>query len=560
MRDYHPVVQRVLLNRSIQRPDQIDYSLKGLISPQTLYGIDKAVARLVTALRAQQTIQIVGDYDVDGATSTTLAILALEQMGAHSVSYCVPNRFEYGYGLSLKLTKEMVKSPVDLVITVDNGISSIEGVAFLKRHGIDVIVTDHHLPGEELPAAVAIVNPNQPACSFPSKMLAGVGVVFYLMLALRARLQAEDWFVDNKIAVPPLVELLDLVALGTVADLVPLDENNRILVAQGIARMRSGFTRPGIKAIMQVANRSLATLVANDLGFSVGPRLNAAGRLADISTGIECLLAKSDSEARVLANALDEINQQRKEVELGMQNEAFKVIDSLDLADKQECQHAIALFDESWHEGVVGLVASRVKDKTGLPAAIFAPGSDGMIKGSCRSITQVHIRDVLATINAQHPGLIVKFGGHAMAAGLSLLAEDFSRFERVFDDQIQQIMQNKSPENQIWTDGDLQSDDLNLALAESLKTISPWGQGFPAPVFDGIFKVLSARVVGETHLKLCLQAQDENTVVDGIAFRYIDTPNKPIDFKSINVVYTLDVNEFRGNKNVQLIIQHLEAA
>ncbi|MFT5258587.1 MAG: single-stranded-DNA-specific exonuclease [Saprospiraceae bacterium] len=556
---YHPVVKRVLINRSISQPEQITYVLNGLSPPAKLFGLDAAVNRIAMALEQEQAIQIVGDYDVDGATSTTLAMEGLTQMGCKNVSYCVPNRFDYGYGLSLKLAQEMLKNPPNLVITVDNGISSIEGVALLKQHNIDVVVTDHHLPGEALPDAVAIVNPNQAACNFPSKMLAGVGVIFYLMLALRAYLQKSNWFEQKSITVPPLVDLLDLVALGTVADLVPLDENNRILVAQGVARMRSGKTRPGIKALMQVAKRDLSNLVANDLGYSVGPRLNAAGRLADIATGIECLLAKSEQAARQLADALDEINQQRKSVELEMQSQAFSVLDALNLSESEANQSAVALFDDSWHEGVVGLVASRVKDKTGLPAAIFAPGADGMIKGSCRSIKQVHIRDVLATINAQQPGLIVKFGGHAMAAGLSLKQLDFDSFQQAFYQEIERVMKGLPRENQIWTDGALTGNELSMELAEALRTLSPWGQAFPAPQFDGIFKVLSARVVGETHLKLCLQPEGMHNSIDGIAFRYIDEPGKKIDFDLIHAVYTLDVNEFRGNKSVQLIIQYLEA-
>lgn len=555
----HPVVRRVLANRNIVKHAQIDSSLAGMLKPNLL-GVEVAATRLATAIETGESIQIVGDYDVDGATSTVLAIEVLRQMGARAVSYCVPNRFEYGYGLSLKLAQDIIDAPPDLIITVDNGIASVEGVALLKQQGVDVIVTDHHLPGEQLPEAVAIVNPNQKGCIFPSKMLAGVGVVFYLMMVLRAKLQADKWFDRKKLAVPALVDQLDLVALGTVADLVSLDENNRILVAQGVARMRAGRTRPGIAALFNVAKRSLASLVANDLGFVAGPRLNAAGRLADISTGIECLLAKDEQSAMQFAGELDAINQQRKEIESSMQRQAFACVDAMQLTQQQNHQFAAALYQQDWHEGVIGLVASRVKDKINMPVAVFAQGADGLLKGSCRSIKEVHIRDVLATINARNPQLIVKFGGHAMAAGLSIERDNFDLFSQAFCQEIKRIREQLPADNQIWTDGSLQAEDIELQLAESLRTIAPWGQGFPAPTFDGRFNVLSSRIVGDSHLKLCLQAQSGGASIDAIAFRYLDAPDKPTQFDAIDAVYSLDVNEFRGTKSVQLIIQYLEAA
>ncbi len=559
LRTLHPVVRRVLANRKIDKQAQIDFSLAGLLEPNML-GITVAAKRLVTAIKTGESIQIVGDYDVDGATSTVLAIQALRQMGATSVSYCVPNRFEYGYGLSMKLAQEIIDTPPDLIITVDNGIASVEGIRLLKQRGVDVIVTDHHLPGEELPEAVAIVNPNQKGCQFESKMLAGVGVIFYLMMALRSALQADNWFEQQQIAVPPLVDHLDLVALGTVADLVPLDENNRILVAQGVARMRSGKTRPGIAALFKVAKRDIKALVANDLGFVAGPRLNAAGRLADISTGIECLLCNDQSSAMQLASELDCINQERKQIEQSMQQQAFAVVDAMNLDQSNEQQFATTLYQAHWHEGVVGLVASRVKDKLNMPVAVFAQGEDGLLKGSCRSIKGLHIRDVLATIHAQHPQLIIKFGGHAMAAGLSIAQTDYEQFDQAFCLEVKRQREQLPLSNQIWTDGGLQAYELDLQLAETLKTLVPWGQGFPAPTFDDRFNVLSSRVVGDTHLKLCLQAQSGGNSVDAIAFRYLDAPDKPTQFDAIDAVYSLDVNEFRGTKSIQLIIQHLEAA
>ncbi len=562
LQDYHPVVQRVLRNRRIEEPAQISHSLSDLISPDKLYGMTAATARLVAALQQQQRILIVGDYDVDGATSTVLAIEALQQMGSASVGYCVPNRFEYGYGLSLKLAQDIVQSAPDLVITVDNGIASIDGIALLKQHGVDTIVTDHHLAGDMLPEAVAIINPNQPACDFPSKMLAGVGVVFYLMLALRAHLQSQDWFEQQGLAPPPLVDMLDLVALGTAADLVPLDHNNRILVAQGVARMRSDRTRAGVRALMAIAKRPLASLVANDLGFVLGPRLNAAGRLADISTGIECLLASDPHAASELAKELDAINQERKSIEQGMQQEAFATVDAMDWPAKLT-QYGVALFNDQWHEGVVGLVASRVKDKLHLPTAVFAPGEDGHLKGSCRSTKQVHIRDVLATLNAQHPGLIIKFGGHAMAAGLSIEADKFAVFEQAFNDEVKRLTEHLPNDNAVLSDGPLQETELSLDLAQQLRTLAPWGQAFPAPVFDGTFEVLNARLVGKVHLKLTLQVPSAGKTgggrsIDAIAFRYLDSPDKPTNPKTIKAVYSLDVNEFRGVQSVQLIIQHIE--
>lgn len=556
----HPIFKKVLLSRNIQSAHEIDHSLKHLLAPTGLKGIDAATDRIIKAIEQQQHILIVGDYDADGATSTALAIKGLQAMGAHHVNYSVPNRFSYGYGLSLKLAQEISLNPPDLVITVDNGISSIEGVDHLKQHSIDVLITDHHLAGEQIPDAVAIVNPNQPGCQFESKMLAGVGVMFYLILSVNKSLQSSGFYTKNCLK-PDILALLDLVALGTVADVVPLDRNNRILVAQGVARMRAGKMRPGISALMQVAKRDVNTLLAQDLGFVVGPRLNAAGRLDDISSGIECLLSDDVAHAQQLANELNEINLTRKDIEQSMQTQAISAVNALKFDGSPT--HGVVLYDESWHEGVVGLVASRIKDKIGVPVLAFAKGEGGGLKGSARSIKQVHIRDVLANINVQNPTLIERFGGHAMAAGLSITVENLDDFKLAFETHTAEILAASPPSNTILTDGELQNSQLNKAFASSIKTLIPWGQTCPEPQFEGEFKVLNSRFVGQIHLKLVLAQNGSNNPIDAIIFRYIDSGDSDqkraaLELSKIRTVYSLDVNHFRGQSNLQLIIHYLE--
>lgn len=560
----HPVIARVLANRNIDPHSGLQHSLKYLLTPDRFKGIEVAAARIVTAIDQQQSVLIVGDYDADGATSTALAIKGLRAMGLNQVSYTVPNRFSYGYGLSLKLAKDISASAPDLVITVDNGISSIEGIDFLNETGVDVIVTDHHLSGEVLPAAVAIVNPNQPGCEFPDKSIAGVGVMFYVLLAVNKELKKSDHYSRISQA-PDLLALLDLVALGTVADVVALGRNNRILVAQGIARMRTGRVCAGIAAILKVGGREPRSLVAQDLGFVVGPRLNAAGRLEDISSGIECLLASDSLDADRLAQKLDQINGARKKIELSMQTQALKVVKNLHIGEHKQGT-GMVLFDETWHEGVVGLVASRIKEKTGLPVLAFAPDESGeYLKGSARSISQVHIRDVLANIDARHPELINRFGGHAMAAGLSIRPACLDEFRAAFVEEVDKALLAHPPDNTILTDGELSAEELNRPFAEAIKTLLPWGQACPEPEFEGEFMVLSSRFVGEIHLKLVLRLCGAHDPIDAICFRYLDNGDSPdkraaLNLEKIRAVYSLDVNQYRGKKSLQLIIRYLEAA
>ncbi len=560
----HPVIGRVLANRNIDPHSGLQHSLKFLLTPDGFKDIDIAAKRIVMAIDQQQSVLIVGDYDADGATSTALAIKGLRAMGLKHVGYTVPNRFSYGYGLSLKLAKDISVSAPDLIITVDNGISSIEGIAFLNEAGVDVIITDHHLSGEILPAAVAIVNPNQPGCEFPDKSIAGVGVMFYVLLAVNSLLQKSDHY-PQKGQTPDLLNLLDLVALGTVADVVGLGRNNRILVAQGIARMRAGRLCAGIAAILKVGGREPQALVAQDLGFVVGPRLNAAGRLEDISSGIECLLATDPLDADSLAQKLDQINRARKEIEQSMQTQALKIVRNLQIEDGQPGA-GMVLFDETWHEGVVGLVASRIKEKTRLPVLVFAPDDTGeYLKGSARSIPQVHIRDVLANIDARHPGLIDRFGGHAMAAGLSIRPASLDEFRAAFVEEVGKALHKHPPDNTILTDGELSAEELNRPFAETIKTLLPWGQACPEPEFEGEFEVLSSRFVGEIHLKLVLRLSGTHDPVDAIYFRYLDNSDSPekraaLNLEKIRAVYSLDVNQFRGKKSLQLIIRYLEAA
>ena len=553
----HPLLTRIYLGRGITRSDELDLGLGQLLPPDSLLNAGEAAILLADALAAQQKITVVGDFDADGATSTALVVSALRAMGAVEVSYLVPNRFEYGYGLTPEIVALAARDKPDLIITVDNGISSIEGVEAASAAGIKTLVTDHHLAGRTLPAAEVIVNPNQPGCNFASKNLAGVGVIFYIMLALRAQLRHRDWFQARSLAEPNLAQYLDLVALGTVADVVSLDRNNRILVAGGLQRIRAGQARPGIQALLEVAGRSQETLVASDLGFAVGPRLNAAGRLDDMSVGIECLLSEDSHSARPLANQLHQFNQDRRVIEQGMQAEALALLDGLELAEGDEPPVGITLYDPGWHQGVVGILASRIKDRLHRPTIAFADADDGEIKGSARSIPGIHIRDILDAVATRHPGLVSKFGGHAMAAGLSLERDSYEPFAAAFVDEVARHAEDVSLQAVIDSDGELQPEDFSLELASALRFAGPWGQHFPEPVFDGCFNVVQQRLVAEKHLKLVLALPGTGELVDAIAFN-VDLeiwPNPEQD--RVAAVYRLDINEFRGRRSLQLVIEHL---
>lgn len=553
-----PILQRILAARGMTALAGFDRRLPALLPYHSLLNIDKAVQRLEQALRRDERILVVGDFDADGATSTALAISALRAMGAKHIEFLVPNRFEFGYGLTPAIVDLAKKWHPNLIITVDNGISSVEGVETANAAGIDVLVTDHHLPAEVLPNAVAIVNPNQCGDSFPSKSMAGVGVIFYVMLALRRHLTDCAWFQEQGITPPNMAHFLDLVALGTVADVVPLDQNNRILVYQGLMRIRQGLCRQGIKALVEVAGRQCESLREMDLGFSIAPRLNAAGRLDDMSLGIECLLCEDSEKARQWAQELDALNVERRTIENEMKAQALHVLQQLNL-DKtsQKMPAALCLMDESWHQGVIGILAGRLKERYHRPTIIFAKVSENELKGSARSVAGLNIRDVLAAMDKDYPGLILKFGGHAMAAGLSLLPEHFAAFQQAL---LQEV--SKHPlegEGEIWSDGGLLSSEINLETATLLHEAGPWGQQFPEPVFDNRFEILEQRIVGQQHLKLTLAHEQRGEPIDAIAFN-IDLnawPNHRA--RHLHAAYKLDVNEYRGRKKVQLLIVALQA-
>ncbi|WP_426618343.1 single-stranded-DNA-specific exonuclease RecJ [Pseudomonas rustica] len=551
--DIPPLLTRLYAARGVQSEAELDKSLARLIPFQQLKGIDAAVDLLVTALEQRQRILIVGDFDADGATASTVGMLGLRLLGAAHVDYLVPNRFEYGYGLTPEIVEVALTREPHLLVTVDNGISSVEGVAAAKKAGLKVLITDHHLPGEELPQADALVNPNQPGCEFPSKALAGVGVIFYVLMALRARLRSLGWY-ENK-PQPNIGELLDLVALGSVADVVPLDANNRILVHQGLERIRAGRARPGIKAILEVAKRDATRITSTDLGFIVGPRLNAAGRLDDMSLGIECLLTADANVAREMAAQLDGMNQDRKSIEQGMQREALAQLKDLPV---ESMPFGLCLFDPEWHQGVIGILASRMKERYFRPTIAFADAGDGLLKGSGRSVQGFHIRDALSVVAAQHPTLIAKYGGHAMAAGLTLPQENFLLFAEAFDAEVRRQLREEDLTGRMLSDGTLAVEEFHLELARALRHAGPWGQHFPEPLFHGVFQLVEQRVVGERHLKVVLKSECGSVKLDGIAFG-IDRdiwPNPTI--KWVELAYKLDVNEFRGNETVQLMIAHIE--
>jgi len=556
------ILDRIYQHRNITDTAQLDISLSKLLDYRLLKDIDVAVKILIDALTTQRKICIVGDFDADGATSCALSLRGLHALGFKQVTYQVPNRFDYGYGLTPEIVNYIANdsnNKPDLIITVDNGISSINGVSLAKELGMDVIVTDHHLPGSELPCADAIVNPNQPSDEFPSKMLAGVGVMFYLLMALRAELRQQNWFSENNVAEPQLAKWLDIVALGTVADVVPLDQNNRILVSQGLARIRAGKCCPGILALLKVAGKDYQRCVASDIGFSIGPRLNAAGRLDDITIGIECLLTDDINIATGYAQQLEQLNRDRRTIESEMRESAEQHLAKLQTIDTSsgDMPLGICLFDPEWHQGVIGILASRIKERAHRPVIAFAKGNNGEIKGSARSIPGLHIRDVLEAVSAANPSLILKFGGHAMAAGLSLLESDFDKFNSAFNDELNKILDKDLLENIILSDGELDCEQLTLKTAETIRYAMPWGQDFPEPVFDGEFEVVNSRVVGQKHLKLVLRGADSDDVYDAIAFNQSDDHKLQVD-DIISIAYRLDVNEYLGRESLQLMVEYIE--
>jgi len=549
--DVHPVLQQVFAARGVLSPLDAEYRLARLLSPQQLGGLDQAVGLLSEAIRDDWAILIAGDYDCDGATGTAVAVRGLRMLGARRVDYAVPNRFVHGYGLSPALVASLQPTP-QLIVTVDNGVASVAGVAAAQARGIRVIVTDHHLPGEQLPSADAMVNPNLNGDAFPSKALAGVGVMFYLLLALRASLREQGMFPAG--SEPDLSVLLDLVAVGTVADLVPLDFNNRVLVEAGMRRVRSGRAHAGVAALVETSQRSAATLCASDLGYAIGPRLNAAGRLEDMRIGVECLLTDDPVQARRYAELLSSINQERRELQATMVAEAEVMVSRTADIDAV----GVALFEPSWHAGVVGLVASKLKERLHRPVIAFAPASEEMqdeLRGSARSIAGFHIRDALAMIDARHPGLIARFGGHAMAAGLSLRTEDYPRFAEAFDTIAREWLDDDQLQAVQHTDGELPVGAATLELARQLRAAGPWGQAFPEPVFDNVFECASWRVMGERHLRLSLRDPRDGSVHDAVMFNAYEGSPPPAVLRA---AYELVINDWQGRESARLLLRYLE--
>ena len=605
-RSLHPLLQQVYLRRQLASVDDLQLTLDNLPPPDLMKGMDTAAARLHRALEDKEKIVIVADFDADGALSCALALLALQAFGhdRQRLDYIVPDRFRYGYGLSPKIVEDFVSKKLPnrsgLLITVDNGIASIDGVAAAKERGIDTLITDHHLPGRHLPEAAAIVNPNQPGCAFPSKALAGVGVIFYVMLGLRSRLRERGWFKERGLSEPSLAELLDLVALGTVADVVPLDRCNRILVSEGLKRIRAGRCRPGIEALLETARRSRASADTADLGFGIGPRLNAAGRLTDMTVGIECLLTSDTDEARRLAEELNKLNNSRRQIESKMREEALRQVADIHL-DEGDLPPAICLFKEDWHQGVLGIVASRIKERYHRPVIAFARASDGNngsdadeasdegrasggenesgeLKGSARSVTGFHIRDALDAVATRHPGLINKFGGHAMAAGLSLDAANLESFQSAFTAEAARLLDESQLTARVQTDGPVPPAHLNMESATALAEAGPWGQAFPPPLFDGRFQILRQQRLKDRHLKLTLRpiessadaAVDASSAnpsddsprplscsLQAIAFNVPDTACPTPDTPEVHIAYRLEVNQYRGLRSLQLRVEHI---
>lgn len=548
-----PVLRRIYAARGVDDPQAVEYRLARLASPRQLGGLEAATARLVDALDRDQRVLVVGDYDCDGATGCAVAVRGLRLLGLRHVDFVVPHRMRHGYGLSPALVESLPSRP-DLVVTVDNGIASIDGVAAAHARGIDVVITDHHLPGRELPAAQAIVNPNLDGDGFPSKALAGVGVMFYLLMALRARLRGAGRF--DKASQPDLSVLLDLVALGTVADLVPLDDNNRILVAAGLRRIRAGNGSPGLRALIQASGRAAATLTSSDMAFALAPRLNAAGRLEDMTQGIACLLSDDEDEAMALATRLSAINAERRQLQEDMVAEAEQLAAGVGDVDRM----GVALFEPHWHAGVVGLVASKIKDRLYRPVVAFAPAGeegDGLLRGSARSIPGFHVRDALADVAARHPGLVARFGGHAMAAGLSLAPGRFAEFAQAFDAVARERIDPDRLQAVLWSDGELAPGECNLELARLLRHAGPWGQGFEAPLFDNVFECAGVRPMGVGHRRLKLRDPRDGAMLDAVMFQVAEDMEFP---PLLRAGYELAVNEWQGRQSARLILRHVEPA
>ena len=546
--DIPDFLKKIYAARSIRESD-LSLSLSALLRPK-FKQLDAAIVLLESAITSNKRILIIGDFDADGATASALAVKALRLMGAKQVDFLVPNRFKHGYGLSPEIVNEArIDKEPNLIITVDNGISSVEGAALARSFDIDVIITDHHLPPNQLPQANAIINPNMDGCEFPSKNLAGVGVCFYLFSALKTHLEKANYFSQNNISLPDLREVLDLVALGTVADVVKLDRNNRILIKEGIERIRQKKCSKGILAILELTKRPVETLQASDLGFSVAPRINAAGRLSDISQGIRCLLSDDINDARRYAATLEDFNKKRRQEQEKMQVEASSIVARQNIDDRP---FAISLFDESWHEGIVGIVAGKIKEDYQCPCAIFAKSGE-LLKGSIRSIPEVHVKDLLDLMDRDTPGLIEKFGGHAMAAGLTIKPENFIDFQQGFSEAVKLHLNGEQPSVELLTDGVLDVSEMTLANARLLQSAAPWGQGFEEPIFYGDFELLEQRIVGEKHLKCTLKQVGDNRIFEGIAFF-----QDKLKDKRVQVAYKLNVNHFRGVDSLQLMIESIK--
>lgn len=570
---FHPTLARVYAARGLSSPQEAEYALARLHPFDSLQGMDSAVALLEQALREQWRVIVVGDFDADGATGSAVAVRGLRMLGLEDVSYLVPNRFEFGYGLTPELVAVAAAREPQLLITVDNGISSVAGAEAVRDAGIKLIVTDHHLPGEVLPSCDAIVNPNQTGDLFPSKALAGVGVMFYVLLGLRAALRDRGWFSDRGVEAPNFASLLDLVALGTVADVVPLDVNNRVLVSQGLKRIRAGRCAPGITALLEAAGREPARIVAQDLGFAVGPRLNAAGRLSDMALGIECLLCDDPGSAREMANKLDTLNRERRDIEGEMREQALaylaalpelagdanQVADSAAPADQAPggLAHGLCLYQPEWHQGVIGILASRIKDKLHRPVIVFADAGDDELKGSARSVKSLNVRDAIDAVAVRHPGLVGRYGGHAMAAGLSLPRANLDAFASAFDKEVRKHLGAEDLNGTLETDGELDCAQMDLDLARAIRDAGPWGQAFPEPLFEGVLEIVSRRIVGENHLKLELSAPGAPAPIDAIAFNVTDE-DWPSGTRAVRCVYRLDVNYYRGRESAQLMVEYIE--
>ena len=549
-----PVLARAYAARGIEDPAQLSIGLDRLLPVGTLEGIEAAVRLLLQHRERRSRILVVGDFDADGATSSALIVRALRAWGYPEVDFLVPNRFEFGYGLTPEIVAIAAEREPALIITVDNGISSIAGVSSARERGIDVLVTDHHLAGHELPMANVIVNPNLAGATFDSRSLAGVGVAFYVMAALYRALGDST--------LPSPATWLDLVALGTVADIVPLDQNNRVLVAQGLQRIRAGRCTPGVRALLETGGKVLGNIIATDLGFVAGPRINAAGRLDDMSIGIRCLLTDSAEEATLIAQRLDELNRERRSIEGAMQEQAMAAVRRL--GEPGHDRRGVCLFDPEWHQGVVGLVAGRVKERVRRPVIAFARAGDGSLRGSARSVAGVHVRDVLEAISTQHPGLIVRFGGHAMAAGLTLEEDKLDQFAAEFDREVTRWQASGSLADRIDSDGELAVEEISLKTAEVLREAGPWGQAFPEPSFDQSFRLRNVRIVGENHLKMWVELGDTGRRFDAIAFNALqgrpdrlDASGKPVLPDQVHLVYRLDINEWGGERRLQLMVDHL---